>query len=73
VTYFPSYQHVIKRLLYKWVARGTYINNVNLNKMALRDRPAAVKSDTRGIQCIWVTYTADIVCEKRETDEVTFE
>jgi len=75
VTYFSSYQHVIKRLLYKWAACDAYIvNNINLDKMALRDTRAAVKSDTRSIQRIWVAYTADMVRDsKRVTDEVTHE
>jgi len=66
VTYFSSYQHVIKRLLYKWAASDAYIvNNINLDKMALRDTRAAVKSDTRSIQRVWVTYTADMVRENK--------
>jgi len=66
VTYFSSYQHVIKRLLYKWAACDAYIvNNINLDKMALRDTRAAVKSDTRGIQRIWVTYAAYMVRENK--------
>ena len=77
VTYFSSYQHVIKRLLYKWAVCDTYIvNSINLDKMALRDTHAAVMSDTRGILRKWVTYTADMVCEnkrerERETDRQT--
>jgi hypothetical protein len=42
--------------------------------MALRDTRAAVKSDTRSIQRLWVKYTLDMVCEnKKETEEVTYE
>jgi hypothetical protein len=71
--HFSSYQHVIKRLLYKWAVCDTYIvNSTNLDKMALRDTHAAVKSDTRGILRIWVTYTADIVCENEREREMNW-
>jgi hypothetical protein len=54
------------------------VKNINLDKMALCDTSAAVKSDVRDIQRIWVTYTAGKVYEnkrerERERDEVTKE
>lgn len=70
---FPSYQHVTKRLLYKWATcDSAIVDNTNLDKMALRGASEAVKSGIWDIQTIRVMYSARTIYENQRWNGYKF-